>query len=102
LLSKLEKWKVDKNTLRKLSTSILSEAVSGEYTDYAGSEQAAMALQTIVYNYLIEGMIDDSTYDSLEQNELSKLLDSVEDPDNFNPDRAKKSFKLLQARLAGK
>ena len=88
--------------LKKLTTSILKEAVSREYTDYAGSEQAAMALQTIIYNYLIEGLIDDPTDDSLEQGELSNLLAKVENPDTFNPDRAKESFKRLQARLAGK
>lgn len=102
LLPKLEAWKVDKTVLRKLLTNILKAAVSGEYTDYAGSEQATMALQTIVYNYLIEGIIDDSTYDSLERGELSSLLATVENPDTFNPDRAKKSFKRLQAKLAGK
>jgi hypothetical protein len=102
LLPRLEAWKVDKAALRKLTTSILKEAVAGEYTDYAGSEQAAMALQTIVYNYLLEGLIDDSTYDSLERGELSDLLGTVENPDTFNPDRAKKSFRRLQARLAGK
>ena len=83
------------SVLRKLSTSILKEAVSGEYTDYVGSEQAAMALQPIVYNYLIEGLIDDPTYDSLEQGDLSNLLATVENPDRFNLDRAKKSFKRL-------
>ncbi|MEZ4290269.1 MAG: multiheme c-type cytochrome, partial [Myxococcota bacterium] len=89
LLPKLEAWRVDKAALRKLSKAILDEAMSGEYTDYAGSEQAAMALQTIVYNYLIEGLIDDATYDSIEGRELSKLLATVQDPDRFDPNAAK-------------
>ena len=46
--------------------------------------------------------MDDSTWDSLERGELSNLLSTVEDPDTFNADRAKKSFERLQARLAGK
>ena len=102
LLPKLEAWKVDKTALRKLAKGILGQAVAGEFTDYAGSEQAAMALQSIVYSYLIEGLINDPTYDALEQNELSKLLTTVDDPDKFNPDRAKKAFKSLQTKLAGK
>jgi hypothetical protein len=61
-----------------------------------------MALQTIVYNYLLEGLIDDSTYDAPDRGELSELLATVENPDTFNPDRAKKSFKRLQAKLARK
>jgi len=61
-----------------------------------------MALPTIVYNYLIAGLIDDATYDSLEQGEFSNLLAMVENPDTFNLDQAKKSFKRLQTRLAGK
>jgi hypothetical protein len=99
LLPKLESWKVDAQVLRTLSKKILADAVGGEFTDYAGSEQAAMALQSIVYSYYAESMIDDATYDSLEQQELSKLLKSVEDPDTFNPDQAKKAFRSLQARL---
>jgi hypothetical protein len=102
LLPKLEAWKVNQTALRKLAKGLLDQAVAGEFTDYAGSEQAAMALQSIVYNYLMEGMINDPTYDALERNELAKLLASVEDPDKFNPDRAKKAFKSLQAKLAGK
>ncbi len=101
LLPRLEKWKVDAKVLRKLSKNILTAAVDGEYTDYAGSEQAAMALQSIVYSYYAESMIDDATYDALEQGELSKLLGTVEDPDTWNPDRAKKAFKSLQAKLSG-
>ena len=66
-LGPLEAWKVDKAPLRKLTTSILAEAVSREYTDYAGAEQG----------------------------DLSNLLATVENPDAFNPDRAKKSFKRL-------
>lgn len=102
LLPKLEAWKVNKTALRQLSKGILSQAVAGEFADYAGSEQAAMALQSIIYNYLIEGMINDPTYDALERNELAKVLAAVEDPDNFNPDSAKKAFQSLQAKLAGK
>jgi len=81
---------------------MLNEAVSGEFIDYAGSEQATMALQTIVYDYLIAGLINDATYGSLEQGEFSNLLATVENPDTFNPDRAEKSFRRLQTRLAGK
>jgi len=81
---------------------MLDEVVSGEYTDYAGSEQATMALQTILDNDLVEGLIDDATYDSLEQGELSNLLAMVENPDTLSPDRAEKSFRRLQTRLAGK
>jgi hypothetical protein len=101
LLPKLEQWKVDAKVLRKLSKNILTEAAAGDYTDYAGSEQAAMALQSIVYSYYAASLIDDATYDSLEQGELSKLLAAVEDPDTFNPDRAKKAFVSLQAKLKG-
>ncbi|GEM_PF-4311688 len=48
LLARLEAWKVAAAVLRELATRILKEAVSGEYTDYAGSEQAAMVLQTVL------------------------------------------------------
>ncbi len=102
LLPSLEAWKVDKVALRKLATSILKEALAGEFADYAASEQAAMALQTVIYNYLLEGLLDDAAYDSIETRELSSLLAAVEDPDVFDPKRARKSFRKLQAALAGK
>ncbi len=102
VLPKLQKWKVDGDVLRTLSKNVLADATAGEFTDYAGSEQAAMALQTIVYGYFAEGLIDDATYDSLERGVLAKLLASVEDPDKFNPDKAKKAFQALATTLKGK
>ena len=102
LLPKMEAWKVDAKALRALSKNLFKDALSGEYADYAGSEQAAMALQTVVYGYYAEALIDDDLYDSLERVELTKLLASVQDPDVFNPDKAKKAFKALQAKLKGK
>ena len=102
LLPKMEKWRVDAKALRALSKNVLADALGGEYADYAGSEQAAMALQTIVYGYYAEGLIDDATYDALEQKELTKLLASVEDPDKFKPGVARKAFKAIQGKLKGK
>jgi hypothetical protein len=101
VLPKLEGWKVDAKALRALSKSILDEAVRGEYFDYAGSEQAAMALQSVVYSYYAAGLIDDAFYGGLEEKELSQLLAAVEDPDDFDPNRATRAFKRLQAKLSG-
>ncbi|HKK53015.1 MAG TPA: multiheme c-type cytochrome [Myxococcota bacterium] len=100
LLPKLEAWKVDEKALRSLASQILSEGSRGEYSDYAGSEQAAMALQTILYNFLIAGLVDDATYDAIDRGELSKLLATVRDPDTFDPTRARAAFRRLQSRLA--
>ena len=102
LIPKMERWKVDATALRALSKNVLADAVRGEYADYAGSEQAAMALQTIVYGYYAEELIDDDAYDDLERRELTKLLDSVADPDAFDPDVANRAFRALQAKLQGK
>ena len=101
-LPKLEAWTVDSQALRSLAKNILSAAASGEYVDYASSEQAAMAIQSVIYGYYADSLIDGSAYDQLEQKELAKILDSVDDPDTFNPDRAKKAFASLQAKLKGK
>lgn len=55
LPARLEAWKVAAAVLRELATRILKEAVSGEYTDYAGSEQASMVLQTIRLQLPVRG-----------------------------------------------
>ena len=102
VLPKLQAWKIDAKVLRTLSGNILREALTGEFADYAGSEQAAMALQTIVFGYYDQQLLDDAAYDALERGELTKLLASVDDPDTFNPDKAKKAFKALQGKLKGK
>jgi hypothetical protein len=101
LLPKMKAWKVDAKALRSLSKNILADALEGEFSDYAGAEQAAMALQTIVYGYYAEKLIDEDVYDSLDRNELTKLLASVDEPDTFDPDRAKKAFRALEAKLKG-
>lgn len=102
LLPRLEAWKVDATVIRTLTRSILADAIAGEYSDYAGSEQATMALQTLVYGHLVEGLIDDATYDAIDRGELSKLLATVANPDTFDPARSRRAFLQLQARLGGK
>lgn len=101
-LPKMEAWQVDAKALRTLSKDILDDALGGEFSDYAGSEQAAMALQTMVYGYSAAELIDDNIFVGLEENELRKLLASIEEPDTFNPDKAKKAFEALKAKLNGK
>ena len=101
-LPKLEAWSVDPKALRALAKNVLSDASGGEYTDYAASEQAAMALQSIVYGFYADSLIDGATYDGLERNELAKILDSVDNPDTFDPDQAKQAFASLQSKLKGK
>ena len=60
-----------------------------------------MALQSVVYGYYAEGLIGDAAYTGLEEKELSQLLAAVEDPDDFDPNRATRAFKKLQAKLKG-
>lgn len=60
-----------------------------------------MTLQTIVHGYDAEALIDD-VYVGLAQRELTKLLDSVADPDEFDPDAAKQAFGALEQKLQGK
>lgn len=102
LLPRLSAWKIDPSVLRRISASILDKATKGDYSDYAGSEQAAMAIQTVVYNYLAFGLIDDPTYDALERGELARILAAVEDPDRFDAARAQQTFQQLKTKLAGR
>lgn len=101
-LPKLSAWKIDAAVLRTLAARLLAQAEAGEYADYAAAEQAAMAIQTVVYNYLVFGLIDDPAYDALERGELARMLAAVENPDTYVPARAQQSFKQLKAKLANR
>ena len=102
LLPKLEAWEIDKAALRKLAKSLLETAASGGYKDYSASEQAAMAIQGVLYGYLLEGLLDEAAYDALERGELARLLDAVEDPDNFKSAQAQKSFQQIKAKISAR
>jgi hypothetical protein len=84
LIPKLEQNAFDVATVRRITDSLLSEGLEGEYSDYAGSEQATMALQALASALDREGQLDAKTLEALNVN-LDRLLAATHDGDRFAP-----------------
>jgi hypothetical protein len=97
-VARIQAWEVDAATARGIAKGVLREAISGEYSDYAGAEQAAMAVQVLVDSLYQLGEVDDATLAAINV-ETSQILEAVKDPDRFRPGSAVPAFRRLQDRL---
>lgn len=98
LIDELKAWNVDSAAIQKLARSIVDEGLTGEYIDYAGAEQSAMALQV-----LVDAMYGFSTYDKATLAkigaEVPKLLEATKEPEVYAPDTYLASLKRLDKAI---
>jgi hypothetical protein len=91
-LGKLLAWKVDRAALQAVSKNLVEEGVAGEFRDYAGAEQAVIALQVLL----------DARYDDLGPSAdraadiIFEAVDNVGSPETFDPAFIVSRFKALQ------
>lgn len=91
-------WDVDVAAVRSILDRVLAEGIAGEYRDFAGAEQASMAVQALVENLYSLGAVDLASADHLfESNDA--LLDSLMTADRFNPAVVMHAFEDLRSML---
>jgi len=77
---------------------VLAEGIAGEYRDFAGAEQASMAVQALVENLLTLDAVDLEAAEHLfESNDL--LLDSLMTAEGFQPSVVMHAFEDLRGML---
>lgn len=93
-LAKVSAYPFESASLGKILASLLRDAEAGDYRDFAGAEQAALAAQSVVSGFEASGAIDKANADR-----LSTLVDSlnasVENGDNFQNARFVASLRAL-------
>ncbi|MGE4651340.1 MAG: hypothetical protein AAEJ53_10675, partial [Myxococcota bacterium] len=92
LAQQLDEWEVDAESARILVASILDEGLSGEYSDYAAAEQAAMALQILIDALYATQAYERGVLEAL-ASQLPALMDATRDPEAYR-------WTMLEAPLA--
>lgn len=78
----LATWQVDDDSVRALTRHILQEGAAGEYVDYAGAEQATLALQVLVDDLYNRQAYPEKVLEEL-ASQLPTLLNATQDPEDF-------------------
>jgi Cytochrome c554 and c-prime len=65
--------------VRGMMTTLLDEGIAGNFTDYAGAEQATMALQSLASGLRQRGALPEGTA----QASMKRLLETVSDDESF-------------------
>jgi hypothetical protein len=81
-------------SLKKILGSILADANAGDYRDFAGAEQAALAAQSIISGYEASGAIDKPKADALNAL-VDRINASVADGDRYDNARFVASLRAL-------
>jgi Cytochrome c554 and c-prime len=79
---------------------LTSDALSARYTDYAGSEQAVMAIDTLRSALVAGQMVKLSDAKAIGP-EIAHLYDDVKDPNSYHPAEFRKSLERVAAALKG-
>ena len=81
-------------SVRKIIDSLIAEGVSGEYLDYSGAEQAALAIQALADNlYSMGDLPEDKLEELLVTTEA--LATALDDPEKFDRAFTTRSFKKI-------
>lgn len=84
--------------VRAMLGSILADGARGEYNDYAGAEQAVMALAALVEALRAAGDLDAAARQKLEA-QIKQLYEVLKDENAYRPERLVASLKALQTAL---
>jgi hypothetical protein len=96
LIGKLAAWKVDAAAVKGVLRALLADGREGEFLDYAGAEQASLAVQALFENLFLMGAISEADLQKVSA-ENEKLLAAVENPEAYDTAKAKGAFQRLTA-----
>jgi hypothetical protein len=91
VIKALEGWKADKAALSAISRRLLEEGAKGDYADYAGAEQATLALQILLDARASELGPRRERAAAL----IGEMVAGLETPDSFDPERLRGKFQRL-------
>ena len=81
--------------VRGMMAALLDDGISGHYTDYAGAEQATMALQSLTNGLRQRGALPQGAA----QAALKRLLATVAEDESFKADSFKAALRELRSAL---
>lgn len=81
--------------VRGMMTTLLDEGIAGNFTDYAGAEQATMALQSLASGLRQRGALPEGTV----QSSMLRLLETVSDDELFKAASFQAALRELRAAI---
>jgi hypothetical protein len=95
LVPKIRTHKFSETDLRAMMTGLIDDGLAGQYTDYQGAEQAAMALQSIADMMVRRGMLRAATVDAA----MGDVLSAVAYDEKYRPAAFQLALRELGSRL---
>jgi hypothetical protein len=95
LVPKIRAHKFSESDLRAMMTGLIDDGLAGQYTDYQGAEQAAMALQSIADMMVRRGMLRAAKVDAA----MGDLLSAVAYDEKYRPAAFQQALRELGSRL---
>jgi hypothetical protein len=81
--------------VRSMMTTLLDDGIAGQYADYAGAEQATMALQSLANGLRQRGALAQGTA----QSPMKRLLAAVSDDESFRAAEFQAALRELRASM---
>jgi len=97
-LPTLEGWQPTAEQVRRLASGLAAAAQQGYYRDYAASEQAVMAIQSLAATLHQMGDLDDAALARVNAT-IESLLARTRDPERFEPGSVPPELAQLRAEL---
>lgn len=97
-LPRLKAASFDARTLRAIFASLVRDAESGEYQDYAAAEQVALAVDTVLIAFQSTGAIDEGEFERL-QDEAKSLYNATRDEDAYRQGQFVAALRSLSTSL---
>jgi hypothetical protein len=92
----LREWQPDVASIRRVLKSLVDEGLAGEYLDYAGAEQAMLAVQVLAFNlYTLDAIEEDAIG---QVGEIAQgLTAALENPETYDRSVVVNSFRKVKA-----
>ena len=95
LIDKFADREFKADDMKVLLNGIIANGLKGEYVDYAGAEQASMAIGTIVTAMQNVGALDEDEMDDL-NDALDMIFEAVDDDEKYLPQTFMASLRDFQ------
>lgn len=98
LIAKLKSRAIGPAEMRATLTGVIARGLKGDFVDYAGAEQATMALSAVLDAMKVAGAVSESQY-----GQLTKLLDgayaAIEKDEAYNPRQFLAALQSFEAAI---
>ena len=85
--------------IKALADRVIAGGLSGEFTDYAGAEQATMALDSIITTMRHVGMMDEAKHKRARE-ALNKCYDATQNEDQYRPGTFTAALQVVRTAIA--